>query len=225
MFVEMAYVLSPDIPVFPGSPMEEFLPNTRLSRGQESNTTIITHYLHNGTHVDAPFHFYDKGQTIDQVPIENFVFEHPLIIEKRLRKGGLIQPEDILACGLDLHIADLLILNTGYHKLRGDAVVYADDFPAISHETAKLIRTQLLNIKALAIDTLSIESCKLGPQMNFPVHKSLLDSDLYPERPILIFEDVNIAPVLGKKIRRVYGFPLRLAGLDGSPVEIVAEVE
>jgi kynurenine formamidase len=109
--------------------------------------------------------------------------------------------------------------------VRGDASVYADDFPSISVETAKLIRTELLNVKAVAIDTLSIESCKLGPQLNFPVHKSLLDSDLYSTRSILIFEDVDMKPVIGKKIHQIYAFPLRLVGLDGSPVTIVAEVQ
>jgi arylformamidase len=59
MFVEMSYPLSPDDPVFPGSPIDKFIPHTRLSGGEESNTTIINHYLHNGTHVDAPFHSYD----------------------------------------------------------------------------------------------------------------------------------------------------------------------
>lgn len=225
MLVEMSYPLSPDIPVFPGSPLDEFLPHTRLSRGGESNTTIIKHFLHNGTHVDAPFHFYDKGLTIDLVPIENFFYEKPLIIEKKLSKGGLLQPDDLFAYGSAIHEADILILSTGYYTVRGDADRYADDFPSISVETAKLIRTELLNVKAVAIDTLSIESCKLGPQLNFPVHKSLLDSDLYSTRSILIFEDVNMKPVLGKQINHIYAFPLRLVGLDGSPVTIVAEVK
>jgi len=225
MLVEMSYPLSPDIPVFPGSPLDEFIPHTRLSRGGESNTTIIKHFLHNGTHVDAPFHFYDKGLTIDLVPIENFYYEKPLIIEKKLSKGGLLQPDDLFAYGQAIHEADILVLSTGFHEIRSDAAVYADDFPSISVATAKLIRTELLNVKAVAIDTLSIESCKLGPQLNFPVHKSLLDSDLYSIRSILIFEDVNMKPVLGKQIHRIYAFPLRLVGLDGSPVTIVAEVK
>jgi kynurenine formamidase len=52
-----------------------------------------------------------------------------------------------------------------------------------------------------------------------------LAGDLYPERPILIYEDVNFAPILNQSIRRIFAFPLRLIGLDASPVNIVAEVE
>jgi arylformamidase len=224
MFVEMAYPLCPEAPIYPGLPKDEFLPHTRMQRGDESNTTLIMHFLHNGTHVDAPFHFYDKGKTIDQIPVENFCYERPLLIEKPLGKGGLLQPEDLLAYGPALHEADLLLLCTGYYALRDKAGVYADDFPALSVEAAKLIRTELLQVKAVAIDTLSIESCVWGSRTDFQVHKTLLDSDRYATRPLLVYEDVNMQPVLGRQVDRIYAFPLRLVGLDASPVAIVAEV-
>jgi kynurenine formamidase len=99
-----------------------------------------------------------------------------------------------------------------------------DDFPSLSVEAARLIRTELLNIKAVAIDALSIESCRLGPQRNFAVHKTLLDSEIYKTRTVLIFEDVNMGPILKRQIRRIYAFPLRLTGLDASPISIVAEL-
>jgi kynurenine formamidase len=224
MFVEMAYPLSPDIPVFPGLPHDEFIAFSRMKAGGDSNFTIIKHPLHDGTHVDAPYHFYDAGRTIDQIPIANFVYTEPLVIRMGLKKGGLIQPEDLAAAGPEIHNADILLFSTGYHALRGNASTYVDDFPALSVEAARMIRTELLNLKAIAIDTLSIESCVRGPTSGFEVHKALLDGDLHAARPLLIFEDVNMGPILGKTISRIYAFPLRLVGLDASPVNIVAEV-
>jgi len=224
MFIEMAYPLSPDGPIFPGLPHDEFIPHTRMSEGGESNTTMVKHFLHNGTHVDAPFHFCDRGKTIDQIPIEDFCYTKPLVVQKMLPKGGFFQLHDMEACGASLYEADILLLCTGYHALRYDRAVYMDDFPALSVEAARLIRTELLNVKAVAIDTLSIESCRLGPQKNFTVHKTLLDSNIYSTRPVLIFEDVDMGPILTRQIKRIYAFPLRLTGLDASPVSIVAEV-
>jgi kynurenine formamidase len=223
MFVELAYPISPGMPMYPGSPEEEFIPNTRMGQGDPANTTVVKHYLHNGTHVDAPFHFYDKGITIDQVPLVNFVYSNPVVVQKKLGKGKTFQVDDLKAAGPALFAADLLILCSGYHTLRHDAAVYSDDFPALSVEAARMLRAELPLLKAVAIDTLSIESAVDGPRQDFPVHKTLLDGDLYPERPLLIYEDVNVAPILGRSIQRVYAFPLRLAGLDGSPVNIVAE--
>jgi arylformamidase len=222
---EMSYPLSPAIPIYPGSPLEEFTPNTRRKNGDESNTTIIKHYLHNGTHVDAPFHFYDKGLTIDQIAIDNFAYSKPVVIQKELTAGQLFTIEDLKMAGAALNEADICILSSGYYKKREDRSVYIDDFPALSKEAAQFIRTELLNIKAVAIDTLSIESYIGGPKYNFIVHKSLLDSDLFSTRPLLIYEDVNVGAILNQKIERIFAFPIRLVGLDGSPVAMVAEVK
>lgn len=223
MFIELSYKLHEDIPTYPGLPREKFEPHTRMANGDQANTTLITHFLHNGTHVDAPFHFYDAGATIDQIPIEDFVFERPLVIKKLLKKSELIQLEDLTSCGEELHGADILLLYTGYCDIRDDGKVYADDFPAVSEEAARYIRTELLNIKAVAIDTLSIESATLGPQNDFRVHKTFLDGDLFKTRPLLLYEDVNVGRIANEKVKRVYAFPLRLKGLDASPVTIVAE--
>jgi arylformamidase len=224
MLVEMSYPISPSMPVFPGLPLDEFIPNSRIKNGQESNTTIVRHFLHNGTHVDAPFHFYDKGLTIDQIPIENFCFSKPLILEKTYSKGELITFDDLKTAGKALYGADILLFCTGYYKIRENISAYENDFPSLSKEAAQFIRKELLNVKALAIDTLSIESCVLGPKLDFIVHKSLLDGSVYDTRPLLIYEDVNLGIILKHKINRIFAFPLRFVGLDGSPVSIVAEV-
>jgi len=225
MLVELSYALSPEMPVFPGLPFDEFIAHSRMAAGAESNTTMVKHFLHNGTHVDAPFHFYDKGKTIDEIPVADFAYAKPLLIQRKLAKGELLGAGDLRACGDSLEVADLLLICTGYHELRSEGARYADDFPSLSVEAARFIRTSLPRAKAVAIDTLSIESAVLGPIQGFPVHKALLDGELYPQRSLLIFEDVNLLPVLGRSIGRVYAFPLRFTRLDASPVAMVAEVE
>jgi arylformamidase len=223
MYIELSYPFERDMPVYPGSPAEEFISVTRMTNGDSSNTTIFKHFIHNGTHVDAPFHFYNKGTTIDQIPIENFVYKRPLLINKELKRSQLLTLEDLKQFEPEIYQADLLLFYTGYCNIRNKPDLYADDFPAISEELARFIRTALLNVKAVAIDTLSIESAVLGPKTDFIVHKTLLDGALYPTRPLLIFEDVNIRLVLNKDIKAIYAFPLRLTGMDGSPVNVVAE--
>ncbi len=225
MFIDLSYKLHEQIPTYPGLPMEKFEPHTRMANADESNTTLITHFLHNGTHVDAPFHFYDKGATIDQIPIEDFVYERPLVIQRRLNKSELFQLEHLTSSGDEIHKADILLFYTGYGDLRKDRQVYADDFPSVSEQAAKYIRTELLNVKAVAIDTLSIESATLAPSNNFRVHKTFLDGGSFNTRPVLVYEDVNIGKIASKSIGRIYAFPLRLKGLDASPVTIVAETE
>ena len=38
-------------------------------------------------------------------------------------------------------------------------------------------------------------------------------------------EDLNLVPVLGKKISRFFAIPLRLYGIEAMPVTVFAEVE
>lgn len=224
MFIEISYPISPDIPVFPGSPDEEFIPYMRIRKGEICNSTMVHHFLHSGTHVDVPFHFDNQGRTVDQIPVEDFCYTKPIIVQKMVPKGGFVQLEDLKAYGPSLYQADILLICTGYYSLRHDRNVYMDDFPSLSVEATRLIRTELLNVKAIAIDSLSVESCTLGPQQDYIIHKTLLASNIYTTRPVLIFEDVNIGAILERKIIRILAFPVRLVGLEAAPVSIVAEV-
>ncbi len=224
MFIEISYPITTDIPVFPGNPDEEFIPYMRIRKGEICNSTMVHHFLHTGTHVDVPFHFDDQGKTIDQIPVEDFCYTKSLVIQKMVPKGGFIQLEDLKAYGPSLYEADILLICTGYYSLRNDRNVYMDDFPSLSVEAARLIREELLNVKAIAIDSLSVESCTLGPQQDYIIHKTLLASNTYTSRPVLIFEDVNIGAILERKIIRILAFPVRLVGLEAAPIPIVAEV-
>lgn len=44
-----------------------------IDKGDMVNVTAFSMCAHNGTHVDAPFHFLNDGTTIDQLPLECFV--------------------------------------------------------------------------------------------------------------------------------------------------------
>jgi arylformamidase len=44
-----------------------------IQNGDVCNLTAFKMCAHNGTHVDAPFHFYADGKTIDQVDLDRFI--------------------------------------------------------------------------------------------------------------------------------------------------------
>ena len=45
----------------------------QISQGAICNLTAFHMCAHNGTHVDAPYHFLQEGKTIDQVDLKKFV--------------------------------------------------------------------------------------------------------------------------------------------------------
>ena len=59
--------------VYPGDPAPERQIQMKISDGAVCNLTAFKMCAHNGTHVDAPYHFVDDGKTIDQVDMKRFI--------------------------------------------------------------------------------------------------------------------------------------------------------
>lgn len=59
--------------VFPGDPSPIGDKQLLIANGDVCNLTNISMCAHNGTHVDAPYHFIDGEDTIDKVPLDKFV--------------------------------------------------------------------------------------------------------------------------------------------------------
>ena len=59
--------------VYPGDPKPEKQTLSATSAGELYNLTAFSMCAHNGTHIDAPFHFLEKGKTVEQLPLETFV--------------------------------------------------------------------------------------------------------------------------------------------------------
>lgn len=58
--------------VYPGDPSPERIEMLKIKDGAVCNLTALKMCAHNGTHVDAPYHFVDGGKTIDQVDLKRF---------------------------------------------------------------------------------------------------------------------------------------------------------
>ena len=59
--------------VYPGDPEPEKQTLYSTEAGDLYNLTSFAMCAHNGTHVDAPFHFLHKGKTVDQLDLSIFV--------------------------------------------------------------------------------------------------------------------------------------------------------
>lgn len=59
--------------VFPGDPKPERKILMETKNGDICNLSAFTMCAHNGTHVDAPFHFIGDGKGIDRISLEKFI--------------------------------------------------------------------------------------------------------------------------------------------------------
>ena len=59
--------------VYPGDPKPERKTLSATARGDLYNLTAFSLCAHNGTHIDAPFHFLPEGKTVEKMGLEIFV--------------------------------------------------------------------------------------------------------------------------------------------------------
>ena len=61
--------------VYPGDPKPEKQTLSAMKNGDLYNLTAFSMCAHNGTHIDAPFHFLSDGKTVEQMDLSVFVGE------------------------------------------------------------------------------------------------------------------------------------------------------
>ena len=59
--------------VYPGDPKPEKQTLCATEKGDLYNLTAFSMCAHNGTHIDAPFHFLSDGKTVEQMDVAVFV--------------------------------------------------------------------------------------------------------------------------------------------------------
>ena len=179
--------------VFPGDPSPKKTVLSSMEKGDLYNLTEFSMCAHNGTHVDAPFHFIKDGKTVDAIALESFVgmayvAEH----------SGVVSAEDALSI-----LKKAKERNAEAAKrilIKGDAEVYL--------EAAKVFA-------ASGILLLGNESQTVGPESApMAVHQILLSAG------VVLLEGIRLAEV-SEGVYFLNAAPLNLSGADGSPCRAV----
>jgi len=179
--------------VFPGDPAPRREVLARIANGSVCNLTAFSMCAHNGTHVDAPFHFIRDGKTIDEVDLEAFVglayvAEHHGVVTGK-------DAETILekAAKADVCAAERILI-------KGDAEVSAD--------AAKVFA----DAKLLLIGN---ESQTVGPEdAPMEVHQVLLGAG------VILLEGIRLESVK-EGVYLLNAAPLNLGGADGAPCRAI----
>lgn len=72
----MIYDISQEVfgcAVYPGDPNPVREKKLEICQGAVCNLTAFSMCAHNGTHIDAPYHFIADGKTVDEMPLEAFI--------------------------------------------------------------------------------------------------------------------------------------------------------
>ncbi len=187
---------------------------------------------HGGTHLDAPRHFSEPGQTADAIPVERLVGEAAVVdvTEKCAADRDYEVSMDDLVAWETRHGRQLgdviLLLRTGWAARWGDRERYlgtarpgaeavADlHFPGLAPEAAQWLAAHR-RVKAVGIDTASIDH---GPSTHFGSHVALCGAN------VPVFENLAALDGMPAEGAFVAALPMKIAGGSGGPLRIVARV-
>jgi arylformamidase len=225
MFVSLSYVLSEDTPVLLTNPRVKFEPLMRMAKGDITNVTMLHLFSHHGTHMDAPWHWNPAGKTIDPLGFEHLIFDRPKLVDARKRPNYPVDRTDIEPSFSKNDDTDLLMVLSGISLVReSNPEEYTQRFPSFTIDAARFIVDET-RVRAVAMDFGAVDSAESLCAGKAPVHDILLGTNDASSRTLVLVEEANLMPLLGKKVKRVYAIPLMLKGLDASPVNMFAEVE
>lgn len=175
----------------------------------------VSSLTHVATHADTPYHFFEDGATMDQVPAEAWVGEGVVIDVSNKGDKEFITYEDLDKAGAHVKKGDIVALRTGYAKYYGFNKKYLYDWPAIDESGAKWMVEH--GVKVVGCDTLGVESFGF-PAGGPVVHQTLLGSK------ILIVEELNLEEIVqfGSKRWLFCWLPLLLKGSGGCFTRAVA---
>lgn len=220
MKIFLSHVLNKNTPAYGGGEGIDILPIKRIGAGDSCNTQCWILSNHIGTHLDAPRHFLEEGATVDHYPADYWFCRNVALVAVPLDEPRWIIPNDLGEI-VDRDI-DCLLIKTGFQRFRGTEKYWKDN-PGLSLGLAEWLRLQFPSLRYVGMDFISVSRI-MDREEGRRSHAALLQVSP-PGSAILPIEDMNLAG-LGKgcRINSAIVIPLRVAGSDGSPVTVIADV-
>ena len=179
--------------VYPDDPMPEKKILKSMEKGEVYNLTAFNMCAHNGTHIDAQFHFIKDGKTVDEICLESFV-GMAYVAEHQ----GIVTGDDAVG----------IIEKAKKQNPKAAKRILIKGDTEVSLEAAKVFASSDILL-------LGNEPQTIGPQ-NAPmaVHLALLGAN------VILLEGIRLAKV-SEGVYFLNAAPLNLSGADGSPCRAV----
>lgn len=174
-------------PVWPGDPVPQLEPVLRVAAGDVCNLTALHACLHNGTHVDAPLHFFDGVDDIAAIPLDVCVGECTVVAADGEITGEMAEAWVpclgdrllIKGCAGLTPSAAFVLTDAGVRLVGVEAQsVAATDCTAEVHR-------QLLSCGVVLLEGLDLSQAAEGVYMLFAAPLKIAGADGSPVRAVL----------------------------------------
>jgi arylformamidase len=178
------------------------------------NMTQLSMAAHHGTHLDAPYHFYDDGKTVDQIPLDRLYGPATLV---DLAPGGHIEPRTPLTLEMfEPHAEKFqpgakIVCRTGWDRAFGTPE-YLSDFPSLTLDSAKWMVEKRIGL-------IGVDTPTPGGEWK-EIHLSMLAKGV----EIVIVEGLTQLDQLPEQFT-LSALPLNIKGRDGAPCRAIAIID
>lgn len=212
-FIEVSHRIEGGMVTYEGLPapvVGEFL-SRDASRGKYAEGTTfsigrVEMVANTGTYVDAPFHRFEKGADVAELPLERLADLDGIVVDVPTTERG-VAPERV--DGLDLMDRAVLV-RTGWSR-NWRTPAYFRDHPYLTRAAAE--RVVLGRPALVGIDSLNIDDTEDGSR---PAHTLLLDAG------IPIIEHLTNLDALPRSGFRFHAVPAPFRRLGSFPVRAYA---
>jgi len=203
--IDLTHDIHPAMPLYPG--MEPPAIEKALcieDCGYEERR--LTLFSHTGTHIDAPAHMVPGGATLGELGLESFLGPACVL---DVRGRDFIEIKDLEEYAPALGQCAFALLRTGWEEHWGSQE-YFQGWPALSVAAGRWLLG--LPLRGIGIDAISMDR---SDSTNYPVHHEIF------ARKLIVIENLCNLDKLMDAIFVLSVLPLKIPGLDGSPVRAV----
>ena len=199
---DISQTLRPALPVWPGDTPFSLVARWSIDAGSPVNVAAFETTVHAGAHADAPLHYHGGGASVADLDLEPYLGAC-LVVDARAA-GELLSQAFVAASAPD---PPPRVLFRTFDRFPHDA--WPASFTAVDPAAIEYLANR-------GVVLIGVDSPSLDPQdsRTMDAHKAILASDMRVLEG-LVLDDVP--PGLYELI----ALPLKLAGLDASPVRAV----
>ncbi len=191
--------------VYPGNPEIHIGLQQAVAKGAGANVSYVNFGSHTGTHVDAAKHFFDDGQTVDQLSLDTLI--GPALVIEFGDDVRSITRDDLAK--QDLAGVERILLKTRNSSYLTQDPVFHKDYTYVAPDAAEYIVAR--GIKLVGVDYLSVEQFHSGHHLT---HITLLRAN------VIIVEGLALDGVPAGEYKLIC-LPLKIVGCDAAPARAV----
>lgn len=183
-------------------------------------SSTVTLPIHAGTHLDAPVHYVDGGESVERFPLELALVEAWVVDLTHVGANRVIAVDD-LAAGWPETPPPAVLLRTEWPEAAFETDRFWADSPVVGDEAAEWLAAQ--EIRLVGYDFPQEEAIKdlvVGRRPvsleDFTLHHAILSRGIWQIEYL-----INLHRLTSQRVTLIVS-PLPLVGLDGSPVRVLA---